>query len=188
MTNAPERIWIEDEFGDGDDDQWTYGTWDVRNYRGYDVEYVRADLAFPAVQPEVKPLVWFEAELPSKGGGKFASEGYTIRRIEGLWLLDFAGTSKSAWRFSTLEVAKAAAQADYEARILAALKAQNREMALDVLASSGQAADAYAAQLAAEAERDRLREALTDAESYLGKGLDKMAYNILRAALKGDTP
>ena len=80
--------------------------------------------ALPAVQPEVKPLVWFEAELPSKGGGKFASEGYTIRRIEGLWLLDFAGTSKSAWRFSTLEVAKAAAQADYEARILAALKGE----------------------------------------------------------------
>ena len=40
----------------------------------------------------------------------------------------------------------------------------------------------------AEAERDRLRIALTDAESYLGKGLDKMAYNILRAALKGETP
>ena len=38
----------------------------------------------------------------------------------------------------------------------------------------------------AEAERDRLRIALTDAESYLGKGLDKMAYNILRAALKGE--
>lgn len=44
MSEAPERIWIEDEFGDGDDDQWTYGTWDVRNYMGYDVEYVRADI------------------------------------------------------------------------------------------------------------------------------------------------
>ena len=87
-------------------------------------EYRNAIRARPAEQPEVKPLVWFEAELPSKGGGKFASEGYTIRRIEGLWLLDFAGTSKSAWRFSTLEVAKAAAQADYEARILAALKGE----------------------------------------------------------------
>ena len=43
-NNAPERIWIEDEFGEGDDDQWTYGTWDVRNYRGYVVEYVRADI------------------------------------------------------------------------------------------------------------------------------------------------
>ena len=44
MSEAPERIWIEDEFGEGDDDQWTYGTWDVRNYRGYVVEYVRADI------------------------------------------------------------------------------------------------------------------------------------------------
>jgi hypothetical protein len=44
MSNPPERIWIEDEFGEGDDDQWTYGTWDVRNYRGYDVEYIRADI------------------------------------------------------------------------------------------------------------------------------------------------
>jgi hypothetical protein len=43
MSEAPERIWIEDEFGEGDDDQWTYGTWDVRNYAGYDVEYARAD-------------------------------------------------------------------------------------------------------------------------------------------------
>ena len=48
-NNAPERIWIEDEFGEGDDDQWTYGTWDVRNYRGYNVEYVRADLVVAQV-------------------------------------------------------------------------------------------------------------------------------------------
>jgi hypothetical protein len=53
MTEAPERIWIEDEFGEGDDDQWTYGAWDVRNYAGYNVEYVRADLALPAVQPDL---------------------------------------------------------------------------------------------------------------------------------------
>lgn len=57
MSDAPERIWIEDEFGDGDDDQWTYGTWDVRNYAGYDVEYVRADLALPAVQPDAREAV-----------------------------------------------------------------------------------------------------------------------------------
>jgi len=41
---------------------------------------------------------------------------------------------------------------------IAALTAQNRELALDVLASSGQAQEAYAAQIAAEAERDALRE------------------------------
>ena len=44
MTNAPERIWIEDEFGDGDLVQCTYGNWYVGNYVGYDVEYVRADI------------------------------------------------------------------------------------------------------------------------------------------------
>ena len=41
-----------------------------------------------------------------------------------------------------------------------ALRAQLREMALDVLAASGQAQEAYEAQLAAEAERDALRDAL----------------------------
>lgn len=38
-----------------------------------------------------------------------------------------------------------------------ALRAQLREMALDVLAASGQAQEAYEAQLAAEAEAARLR-------------------------------
>ncbi|NGQ91464.1 hypothetical protein G5V65_11205 [Rhodobacter sp. HX-7-19] len=38
-----------------------------------------------------------------------------------------------------------------------ALRVQLREMALDVLAASGQAQEAYEAQLAAEAKADRLR-------------------------------
>jgi len=42
--DAPERIWIEDEFGNGHDDQWVYGTWDIRQYLGYQTEYIRADL------------------------------------------------------------------------------------------------------------------------------------------------
>ena len=57
---------------------------------------------------------------------------------------------------------------------IAALTAQNREMALDVLASSGQAADAYAAQLAAEAERDALRERVARLE---GERDDADAFN-----------
>ena len=36
----------------------------------------------------------------------------------------------------------------------------------------------------AEVERDRLEKALTDAGAYLDRGLDKMAFNIIRAALK----
>lgn len=97
------------------------------------IRELEAQLAAPipqdsAWQPQpvavrVKPLVWFEAELPSRGGGKYTAEGYTIRRIEGLWLLDFAGESKSSWRFSDMAAAKAAAQADYEARILSAIEA-----------------------------------------------------------------
>lgn len=55
MSNAPERIWIEDEFGDGDDDQWEYGSWDARMYRGYVHEYVRADL-YEALQSRVAEL------------------------------------------------------------------------------------------------------------------------------------
>lgn len=50
---------------------------------------------------------------------------------------------------------------------IAALTAQNREMALDVLASSGQAAEAYAAQLAAEAERGALRAKVARLEGVL---------------------
>lgn len=69
----------------------------------------------------VKQLEWWQAELPSRGGGKYTAEGYTIRRIEGLWLLDFAGEGRSTWRWVDLEAAKAAAQQDYEARIRSAL-------------------------------------------------------------------
>jgi hypothetical protein len=68
MTNAPERIWIEDEFGDGDDDQWTYGTWDVRNYRDYVVEYVRADI--------VQALTAERDRL--RGGIEYVLDGYGL--------------------------------------------------------------------------------------------------------------
>lgn len=76
-----------------------------------------------SVAVKVKPLVWFEV-YRNRVGGKYTAEGYMIRWIEGLWLLHFAGDSKAAWRFIDLESAKAAAQADYEARIMAALDVQ----------------------------------------------------------------
>ena len=37
---------------------------------------------------------------------------------------------------------------------------------------------------AMEADRDRLQKALTDAGAYIDKGQDKMAFNIIRAALR----
>ena len=125
MSDAPERIWIEDEFGDGDDDQWTYGTWDVRNYAGYNVEYVRADLALPAVQPKVKPLVWEESlkdrwiGTPDSKLGDLAF--WIFRHHDGT----LKRATKEGWQFyPTLDAAQAAAQQDYAARILAALKGE----------------------------------------------------------------
>lgn len=76
--------------------------------------------AIPAAQVTVKPLEWFEVEK-YRYGGKYTSEGYTIRYIEGFFILDFAGNGKTVWRFPTIEAAKAAAQADYDARIRSAL-------------------------------------------------------------------
>ena len=72
---------------------------------------------------KVKPMVWFEV-YQGRLGGKYTADGYTIQWIEGLWLLYFAGESKSAWRFTDIESAKAAAQADYEARVIDALDVQ----------------------------------------------------------------
>ena len=83
-------------------------------------EYRKAIRALPAVDVGVKPLEWFEVEK-YRYGGKYTSEGYTIRYVEGFFILDFAGYGKAAWRFPTIEAAKAAAQADYAARIRSAL-------------------------------------------------------------------
>ena len=40
--DAPTRIWVEDGFGDDDDDQWLYGAWDCTRQRGYQTEYILA--------------------------------------------------------------------------------------------------------------------------------------------------
>ena len=44
---------------------------------------------------------------------------------------------------------------------------------------------ARAEKAEAEADNARLQKALTDAGAYLDKGQDKMAFNVIRAALKG---
>ena len=92
-----------------------------RNEAADRIAALEAELAAAkAGRVTVKSLSWFEVEK-SRYGGKYTADGYTIRYIESLWLLDFAGSSKTVWHFPTLEAAKAAAQADYEARILSAL-------------------------------------------------------------------
>lgn len=79
--------------------------------------------ALPAVQVSVKPLEWVELEKYRRGG-KYSADGYTIRYVEGFFILDFAGEGKWKWRWTDIEAAKAAAQADYEARIRSALTVQ----------------------------------------------------------------
>ena len=99
---------------------WEFDSPEGRKDREAAVRNIRA---IPAVTPQVtvKPLVWFEVERGNNGYGKWTAEGYTVRKIEGIFMLDFAGAGKSIWRFITSDDAKAAAQADYEARIRSAL-------------------------------------------------------------------
>ena len=52
MNDAPERVWLEDEFGEDDPDQWVYGTWDCRNIDDYVHEYIRADIYAAALARE----------------------------------------------------------------------------------------------------------------------------------------
>lgn len=79
--------------------------------------------AIPAVQVGVKPLIWVEE---TDGSGWYAvSMGYqfTIRETARgfrYWCFD----ASHATFYPTIEAAKAAAQADYEARILSALTVQ----------------------------------------------------------------
>jgi len=93
MNEAPERIWIEDEFGEGDDDQWTYGTWDVRNYRGYDVEYVRAD----TVQAQID------------AAREAALQALAMRAAETV-LAEFKDSQEQGWTFRQVHIENAVAQ------------------------------------------------------------------------------
>lgn len=85
----------------------------------------------PAVQPTVKPLVW--VDFPDRGAKARAwnEANYMIQKwSDGRWEITasypgYATFVDGVDRFHpTLEAAKAAAQADYEARILSALGMQ----------------------------------------------------------------
>lgn len=76
--------------------------------------------AIPAVQPTVKPLVW----VKTLDGGEtcLTDERYSISYWEGEKL--FVDRYTTMRRHHTIEAAKAAAQADYDARILSVLDMQ----------------------------------------------------------------
>lgn len=79
-------------------------------------EYIRKDIA-----RKVKPLVW--VDLGDKWGTVTSgSMQITQKFVAPYWSLSGAGAEADADTFHSLEDAEAAAQADYEARILSALE------------------------------------------------------------------
>lgn len=114
---APDRVFLG-EFGG-----WPVGNWDEADL----VEYVRADLATAA---KVKPLVWEDAKISSQCVRQTAETLFGV--YEALQWSDgtYGGSiptgsdepNKEYGDLPTLEAAKAAAQADHDARIRAALE------------------------------------------------------------------
>lgn len=78
--------------------------------------------AIPAVQPTVKPLVWESHPMGWIAGAMFGPAYIIDVRIKGRVM--FIKGMNPPPQFDDLEAAKAAAQADYDARILSALDMQ----------------------------------------------------------------
>ncbi len=117
MTNAPERIWLD--WPDANRGGIVYNEPPERDTQPGQTEYIRADLC----QPKVKPLVWVDRgyEWAWWADTVFGKGAYQIRCEDGIgYLLDLDGVTLVD-PHGTLEAAQAAAQADYTARILAAL-------------------------------------------------------------------
>ena len=112
---APERIWADNSVSGL---HWTHPT-----HKGDKTEYIRADLA--AVQPaqvRVKPLVW---EDDTMRGGVWADTSHGWCEIfvtDCGFIATHCGVDIGC--YFNIAAAKSAAQADYEARILAALEPQ----------------------------------------------------------------
>ena len=139
MSEAPERLWA-----------WSFNTWD--KWGGYarpnnrhpigdkeretGAEYIRADIAcaIPDVQPKVKQLVWEDVMMDRGDGYSEPSGDYEALCAWGSYYIEIGlGSNSYYWYvetmgrevgniFDDLDDAKAAAQADYEARILSALE------------------------------------------------------------------
>lgn len=103
--------------------------WQSMLISAVDIRY--AIRALPAVQPTVKPLVWDDFAGRGAKAQAWNQANYLIQKwSDGRWEISasYPGHSNCAdgiARFHpTIEAAKAAAQADYEARIRSALTAQ----------------------------------------------------------------
>ena len=119
--SAPERIWAFPTHIDK-----THGYFTPEKTYDVEVEYVRADLCTPADE-RVKPLEWFEGAADGIFADQvWSADAYLIEKrknVDNAFDLHcYFWDGDNARRYPTLEAAKAAAQADYEARILAALE------------------------------------------------------------------
>ncbi len=85
----------------------------------YTNEYVRADIAQAPAPVRVKPLVWVNGAAKDLYGDEYQ----VVLHEGGTYEIEHPRLFNSWHRFPTIEAAKAAAQADYEARMLAALEA-----------------------------------------------------------------
>ena len=76
--------------------------------------------ALPAVQPKVKPLVWHKSHInPWREDWHTVPTGYTVR-FQDEWGWKWTSPLGAHGYENTPDLAKAAAQADYESRILSA--------------------------------------------------------------------
>ena len=121
MSDAPGRIWAWPWNGETRRGQWH--TSQIND----GVEYIRADLA----RPKVKPLKWVDAKISSNSPRETAESlvgTYEVLRwAHGEFGGSVPSTNPEASNIEfvggeSLQEAKAAAQEDYERRILAALE------------------------------------------------------------------
>ena len=139
MSKAPERIWADPPTTFDGMDIWHEDPRDVAT------EYVRADLyaaqaaeiarltaerdAALAGAVKVKPLVWVDFHDRAAKAQAWNEANYIIQKwSDGRWEISASYPGYSTFIYGmdrfypTIEAAKAAAQADYEARILAAIQ------------------------------------------------------------------
>lgn len=143
QDEAPERIWtdrISDEIKGFVD--WSEGEWSSSPFDGV-TEYIRADLARPSHAGVVRPLCWIDdteskctrAYAPALGGKMMVVEldpgsgeysaGIDLSGLCFRFVLDTyhdgLGAFTAPAKFPSIEAAKSAAQADYEARVSSSL-------------------------------------------------------------------
>lgn len=160
--------------------------YDHEHHRQAKVSIHNAIAALPAVKHGIKPLVWEDFGDWGAKASAYYQANYLIQFWKGREQFEVAlsypgyqtGFDGERWH-PTLDAAKAAAQADYEARILAALEPAAADI-ITALLTANAALRAERDELSSKLEVER---ALTDAVHRLAKAAEAQI-----AALKGEQP